>query len=166
MSTTISKIEEVYSQVFPGNPMEYFFLDDHFAEQYRADQQFGKVFGVFSGLAIFVTCLGLLGLASYMAARRTKEIGIRKVLGATPGLILLLLGKQFFWLVIIGASFALPLAWWGGDQWLDGYAYRTPLSFDIFSISFLLVLLISALIVIWQTSRSAFTNPVESMRDQ
>ncbi|MEP4093162.1 ABC transporter permease [Reichenbachiella sp.] len=164
MSNSIAQIEEVYARIFPGNPIEYFFLDNHFAEQYKADEQFSHVFSVFSGLSIIVTCLGLLGLASYMAARRTKEVGIRKVLGASPELIFVLLGKQFFWLVLIGAAIAIPLSWWGGNLWLDNYAYRTPLSAWLFIASLLAVMLVAAVTVVWQTSRSAFINPVDAIR--
>ncbi|MDB4285802.1 ABC transporter permease [bacterium] len=166
LPTTISKIEEAYNRFFPGNPIEYFFLDDFFAKQYKADQRFGKVFGLFAFLAILVACLGLLGLASYIAARRTKEIGIRKVLGASTLQILMLLAKQFIILVLIAAVIAVPLAWWGGGEWLASYAYRSPISFWILALPVLVVALIAMATVVWQTLRTARTNPSDALRDE
>ena len=163
---TIASIEQAYGQIFPGNPFEYFFLDDYFADQYAADQRFGKVFSLFAGLAILVACLGLFGLASYITARRTKEIGVRKVLGASVGQILMLLGKQFALLVLIAAVVAIPIAWWGGDQWLGNYAYRSELSIWLFIAPVILVLGIAILTVLWQSSRAALTNPMDALRTE
>ena len=164
LPATLSKIEENYQRTFPENPIDYFFLDDHFAQQYKADQQFGKVFGLFAGLAILVACLGLLGLASYTAARRTKEIGIRKVLGASTSQILVLMVRQFVLLVLIAAAISIPLAWWGRQEWLNNYAYRSDFSVWLFLIPFLIVLMIAMLTVFWQTFSTARTNPVKALR--
>ncbi|MCB0839517.1 MAG: ABC transporter permease [Bacteroidetes bacterium] len=161
---TIANIERMYEEIFPNNPIEYFFLDEYFARQYKAEQQFGKVFSIFSGLAILVACLGLFGLASYLAARRKKEIGIRKVLGASSRQILVLLGKQFVVLMIIATAIAIPFAWWGGDQWLNQYAYHIDLSVWLFVIPVMMVLGIAVLTVTWQTLRAAHSDPVDSLR--
>lgn len=161
---TIAGIEEAYNQVFPENPFEFFFLDDYFAAQYKADQQFGKVFSLFSGLAILVACLGLFGLTSYITARRTKEIGIRKIMGASVIQILVLLGKQFIGLVFIAALLALPLAWWGGDQWLSTYAFRAGFNLWIFVLPVISIVAIALITVYWQSMKVARSNPADSLR--
>lgn len=156
--------EERWAQFFPGNPFEYFFLDDRFSEQYKADQQFGNVFTIFSGLAIFVACLGLFGLAAFMTAKRTKEIGIRKVLGASISSILQLLSTDFMKLIMVSVLLAIPIAYYGMSQWLSGFAFRIDLYWYIFAVPALLVLLIALLTVSFQTLRAAKSNPVESLR--
>ncbi|MEM6768541.1 MAG: ABC transporter permease [Bacteroidota bacterium] len=164
LAETLDEIEEQYSAMFPENPFEYFFLDSFFAQQYKADQQFGKVFSLFAGLAILVACLGLLGLASHITSRRIKETGIRKILGATPTEILVLLGKQFVWLVGIAAVLAIPVAWWGGQQWLSNFAYKTHISPWVFVLPVLAVLLASIATVSWQARKAAMTNPADALR--
>lgn len=156
--------EQRWSEFFPGNPFEYFFLEDRFEEQYKADKQFGSVFTIFSGLAIFVACLGLFGLAAFMTAKRTKEIGIRKVLGASIGSILNLLSTDFLKLIIVSVVLAIPLAYFGMEQWLNGFAFRISLSWYIFLLPAVLVLLIALATVSFQTSRAARANPVDSLR--
>lgn len=156
--------EERWAQFFPGNPFEYFFLDDRFSEQYKADQQFGNVFTIFSGLAIFVACLGLFGLAAFMTAKRTKEIGIRKVLGASISSILQLLSTDFMKLIMVSVVLAIPIAYYGMSQWLSGFAFRIDLYWYIFAIPALVVLLIALLTVSFQTLRAAKSNPIDSLR--
>src|SRR5207344_1441609 len=117
---TINNVKAEWSKFFPGNTFEYFFLDDHFDEQYKADQRFGQVFGLFTGLAILVACLGLFGLASFTTLQRTKEIGIRKVLGASVGNILNLLYREFAGLLVIAFFITVPLAWFSTSTWLQG----------------------------------------------
>lgn len=160
----IGLAEENWRQFFAGNPLEYFFLDDHFNEQYKADQQFGTVFTVFSVLAIFVACLGLFGLAAFVAAKRTKEIGIRKVLGATVPGILKLLSTDFLKLIIVAVVLAIPMAYYGMDQWLSTFAFRIDLHWYIFAIPALAVSVIAISTVSFQTSRAARANPVKSLR--
>lgn len=156
--------EEKWAQFFPGNPFEYFFLDDRFNEQYKADQRFGSVFTIFSSLAIFVACLGLFGLAAFMTAKRTKEIGIRKVLGATIPNILRLLSTDFLKLILVSVILAIPLAYYGMEQWLNGFAFRINLYWYIFVIPAIMVFLIALLTVSFQTLRAAKSNPVDSLR--
>ena len=160
----IQLAEEQWGRFFPGNPFEYFFLEDNFEEQYKADQQFGNVFTIFSGLAIFVACLGLFGLAAFMASKRTKEIGIRKVLGASVPGILKLLSTDFLKLILVSVVLAIPLAYYGMDQWLNGFAFRIGLSWYIFVLPALVVLIIALATVSFQTSRAARANPVDSLR--
>ncbi|WP_286756548.1 ABC transporter permease [Roseivirga sp. UBA838] len=156
--------EENWARFFPGNPFEYFFLDDRFNEQYKADQQFGSVFTIFSGLAIFVACLGLFGLAAFMTAKRTKEIGIRKVLGASISSILQLLSTDFMKLILVSVVLAIPVAYYGMEQWLNGFAFRIDLYWYIFALPAVLVLTIALLTVSFQTFRAAKSNPVKSLR--
>ena len=166
LSQTIASIEQAFNRLFPRNPFEHFFLDDYFDKQYQADRQFGRIFSLFAGLAILVACLGLFGLASYVTARRTKETGVRKILGASAFQILILLGKQFVWLVLIAAIVGIPLAWWSGNQWLSNYAYRIELDTCVFILPVLLVLLIAILTVTLQSSKAVWTNPVKSLREE
>ena len=161
---TLSSVEESFRSLFPRNPFEYFFLDDDFAKQYQADQRFGKIFGLFAGLAIFVACLGLLGLAAYIAAQRTKEIGIRKVLGASTSQILTLLSRQFVLLVLIASVIAIPLGVWSAQKWLEDYAYTMDLAIWIFVVPVLLVILIAIGTVVWQTLKTAKANPIEALK--
>lgn len=158
--------EKKWAQFFPGNPFEYFFLDDRFDEQYKADKQFGNVFTIFSGLAIFVACLGLFGLAAFVTSKRTKEIGIRKVLGASVSNILNLLSTDFLKLIIVSVILAIPLSYFSMEQWLNGFAFRIGLSWYLFALPALLVLLIALVTVSFQTSRAARANPVKSLRNE
>jgi putative ABC transport system permease protein len=164
LSGTIANIQAGWNRFFPGNPFEYFFLDEHFNEQYKADQRFGQVFGLFTGLAILVACLGLFGLASFATVQRTKEIGVRKVLGASVSQILQLLYKDFALLVVIGFVISVPIAWYVTHQWLQGYAFRTEPEWWLFVLPFAVVLLIALLTVSFQTLKAALANPVTSLR--
>lgn len=161
---SMAQFESAWQEVFPGNPFNYFFLDDHYNQQYKADQQFGSVFGVFSGLAIFIACLGLFGLSSLTALQRTKEIGVRKVLGASLFGILRLMSKDY--LVLIGAAIALsiPLAAWIMNSWLQGFAFRIALSWWIFVVPSLAVVAVALVTVSVHTLKAAMTDPVKSLR--
>lgn len=161
---SMSKFEADWKELFPGNPFNFFFLDEKYNNQYKADQQFGQVFTVFAGLAIFIACLGLFGLSSLTAIQRTKEIGVRKVLGASVGGILVLVSKDY--LVLIGTAIlvATPVSWWIMNNWLQGFALRIPLSFMIFAIPSVMVIVVAILTVGFHTARAAMTNPVSSLR--
>ena len=161
---SLARFEEHWKSLFPGNPFIHLFLDDHYNEQYQADQQFGKVFGVFSVLAIFIACLGLFGLSSLTAIQRTKEIGVRKVLGATLRSILGLMSRDYIVLLFISIVLAVPVAWWIMDGWLQGFAYRIPLSWWIFAAPSLAVVTIALVTVSVHTLRAARTNPATSLR--
>jgi putative ABC transport system permease protein len=158
------KFEDEWKALFPGNPFIHFFLDDHYNQQYQADQQFGKVFGIFSTLAIFIACLGLFGLSSLTAIQRTKEIGVRKVLGASVPSILGLVSKDYIILMVMAIVLAVPVAWWIMTGWLESFAYRIPLSWWIFVIPSLAVIGIALLTVGFHTLKAARTNPVTSLR--
>ena len=150
----------------PDHPFEYQFLDDHFAEVYRADSQVSSIVGVLAGLAIVISCLGLFGLASYSAERRVKEVGIRKVLGASVQNIVGMLSKDFLKYVLIAALIALPLAWFGVHKWLEDYAYRISISWWIFFIAVIIAMMIAFVTISFQAIMAAVANPVESLRTE
>ncbi len=160
----LGSLEEPWRTIFPGNPVEYFFLDEFFNRQYKSDHQFGRVFGLFSALAIFVACLGLFGLASFMTIQRTKEIGVRKVLGSTAYNIVLLLSKGFMQLVIIANLIAWPLAWWVMNSWLDAFPYHININPLLFLFAGLGVILIAFLSVSFQTLKAALSNPADTLK--
>ncbi len=163
---TISQIREKCLQFFPGNTFEYFFLDEQFNRQYQDDITFGRLTVVFSGLAIVIACLGLLGLSLYAAVQRTKEIGIRKVLGALGAQPLLLLSKDFIRLIVLSSLIAWPLAWYLMQQWLQNYHYRIDLNPWLFMLPALLVLVIAMLTISFQTIRAARSNPVKALKSE
>lgn len=163
---TIEQVKNAWSRFFPGNTFEYFFLDEHFDQQYKADQKFGQVFGLFTSLAILVACLGLFGLASFTTLQRTKEIGIRKVLGASVAQILQLLYQEFALLLCIAFLLAVPLAWWVVSNWLQGYAFRINIHWSYFLLPFVTIMLIALLTVSFQSVRAALSNPVKSLRTE
>lgn len=163
---TIEGVKTVWDKFFPGNTFDYFFLDDHFNKQYQADQKFGQVFGFFTVLAILVACLGLFGLASFTTLQRTKEIGIRKVLGASVTGILQLLYREFALLLLIAFVIAIPLAWFMTNNWLQGYAFRINMQWSFFVLPFVLIVLIAWLTVSFQSLKAAFANPVKSLRSE
>jgi putative ABC transport system permease protein len=162
----IAAIEKPYEASFPGNPLDYFFLDESFNRQYARDDRFGEVFTIFTGLAIFIASLGLVGLASFMAVQRTREIGIRKVLGSSASGIVVLLSKGFMQPVLIGIVIAFPLGWWLMDRWLQTFPYHTQLSLWVFAISGILVLIIAFISVSSQTLKAAMTKPAETLKHE
>jgi putative ABC transport system permease protein len=162
----IEKVKIAWDEFFPGNTFQYFFLDDHFNEQYKADQHFGQIFGIFTSLAILVACLGLFGLSSFTTLQRTKEIGIRKVLGASASHILKLLFGEFSILLLIAFLIATPIAWLSASKWLQGYAFRIQLHWSYFIVPFLVIILIAMITVSYQSLKAAFANPVKSLRTE
>ena len=138
----------------------------NFARQYKAERRLGQTCGYFSALAIFITCLGLFGLATYSAERRTKEIGIRKVLGATVMNVTALLSKDFVKLVLLANLIAWPMAWFAMNKWLQNFAFRVDIGWWVFALAGGLTLLIALITVSMQTIRAALTNPVEALRNE
>jgi len=157
-------LENFWKKFAPGYPFEYYFLDEQFEAMYRSEHRTGKIFNYFTLLAIFISCLGLFGLASFTIERRTKEIGIRKVLGASVPGIVGLLSKEFIFLVAISNVIAWPLAYYGAKQWLQNFAYHVELSWLFFVIPGMLALLIAIVVVSFQSLKVAVKNPVESLR--
>lgn len=164
MQETMAYIESTYDEFFPGDLFEYNFMDVRFDAQYSRDEQFGKIFNLFSMLAIGISCLGLFGLAGYTAIQKTKEIGIRKVLGATVTDILQLLSKEFLVLILIASSIGLPLIYLGAKQWLMAYEYQTGIGAVFFLLPVLIVLFVAATIIISQSFRTAQANPIKALR--
>jgi len=161
---TIEALERAWGEVFPGTTFEYFFLDTDYDNQYAAEARLTQIFGAFAFLAIVVACLGLFGLASFVTAQRTKEIGVRKVLGATVPQILVLLAKDFVMLVLVAVVLAAPLAWFGMNQWLDGFAYRIGLGPGLFLLAGGLALVVALATVSWKALRAATLDPVKALR--
>ena len=162
----MAKIETTIKNNNPGYPFDYIFVDDEFNIQFKSEMLIGKLSRVFSLLAIIISCLGLFGLAAYTAERRTKEIGIRKVLGASITGITGLLSKDFLRLVFISAVIAFPLSWWFMHKWLQNYAYRITINWWVFVLAGLLALLIALVTISFQSIRAAIANPVKSLRTE
>ncbi len=166
MQPVLAAIEKIWKTHFTEYPFEYVFLDEDFAQQYSAEERLGKIVSIFSMLTIFVACLGLLGLASFTTEQRTKEIGIRKVLGASAPQIILLLSRDFTRLVLLAVIIAWPIAWYGMHRWLQDFAYRIDISWWIFALAGLATLLIALLTVSLQAIKAAIVNPVDSLRSE
>jgi len=165
INKTIEDLEKTWGEIAPNRPFIYSFLDDSFNHQYEADFRFQRLFTAFSGLALFIACLGLLGLATYTAQQRTKEIGVRKVLGATTFNIVHLLSLDFMKLVILAIIIATPVAWFAMDKWLANFAYHINIQWWMFTIAGLSALSIAMLTVGWQAIKTAGANPVNSLRE-
>ena len=163
---TIAGIRKTWDKYFPADPIEYSFLDETFGQQYKADQLFGKVFGVFAFLAILIACFGLLGLSAYNVLQRTKEIGIRKVLGASVQNILFLLSTDFLKLIIIALFIAIPVGWWVMNSWLQDFAYRISIHWWVFIIAAVIAVLIAFFTISTQAVKAAITSPVKSLRTE
>jgi putative ABC transport system permease protein len=164
LKEALAFVESQWKSMYSNNPFENFFLDTDFDRQYRADEQVGRIFSIFTVLGLFIACLGLLGLASFTAASRTKEIGIRKVLGAPAAGIVIMLSKQFTKWVLLANAIAWPVAYYIMSRWLENFAYRTDINIFMFIVSGLLVLGVAIITVSFQTIRAATTNPVDSLR--
>jgi putative ABC transport system permease protein len=164
LKETIAGAEQAWNTIYPGNPFDYFFLDDAFNQQYEADQKLGSTIALFAFLAILVACLGLFGLASFTTTQRTKEIGIRKVLGASVSDIVRLLNVNFLSLILLSNLIAWPLAYWGMSKWLENYEFAIQINVWLFIVPALLVLLIALLTISFQTIKAARANPVKSLK--
>jgi putative ABC transport system permease protein len=166
LPATVKAAENKWKTTIPNRPFSYYFLDEFFDRQYRGEERFGKLFLNFAILAIFISCLGLLGLASYSTMQRTKEIGVRKVMGASVSNIVNLLSKDFLKLVIISFFIAVPVAWYFMHEWLKDFAYPTDISWWIFVASGILALFIALFTISFQAIRAAMANPTKSLRTE
>ena len=160
------RIRQMWRQMAPSQPFGYSFMDDSFRHLYAAEAQTGYIAVTFAVLAIAIACLGLFGLITFAAEQRTREIGIRKVLGARVSTIVTLIAKDFLGLVVVASIIAFPIAFWAMSHWLEGFHYRTGISWWIFAGAALLAILIAAITVSYQAIRAALTNPVESLRTE
>lgn len=166
LPATLAAVETAWSEVAPSRPFTYSFLDEDFAEQYVSELRFGRLFGVFSGLAIGIACVGLFGLAAHAAAQRTKEIGVRRVLGATVGQIVVLLSRNVVALVAAGVAVGAPVVVWGMSRWLDGFATRIALGWAPFALATAVVLTVAVLTVGGHALRAALADPVRALRSE
>jgi len=163
---TISFLESKWKTLVPDRPFEYRFLDDDYNKLYNAEIRLGKIMDLFSGIAILLACLGLFGLSSYAAQQRIKEIGIRKVLGASAGNITVALSKDFVGLAIVAIVIAFPVAWWATHKWLQDFSYRTDINWSIYVGAGLGTLLLTMITVAFQAIKAAIANPVKSLRTE
>jgi putative ABC transport system permease protein len=166
IAATVKNIEALWKKMAPSEPFTYSFLNEDFNRMYESEQRSGKIFISFAILAILIACLGLFGLATYAAEQRTKEIGIRKVLGATVGSIANMLSRDFLKLVIIAALLAFPLAWWAMHTWLQNFAYRIDISWWVFVIAGMIAILIALFTISFKAIKAALANPVKSLRTE
>jgi len=164
IADTLAFLRKKWKQIDPTQAFDYFFLDEAFGRQYKADEKLSRIFFCFTLLAIFIACLGLFGLVSFTAQKRTKEIGIRKALGASVSEIIWLLSKEFTRWVLLANLIAWPLAYLAMNKWLQNFAYRINIGVGTFALSALLALLIALLTVGFQAIRAARANPVDTLR--
>jgi putative ABC transport system permease protein len=164
LQSNLAALEKIYKSSFPGNPFEYFFADENFNKQYITEQQYSRLFTTASVWAIIIACLGLFGLATYTVESRTKEIGVRKVLGASVTNIAQLLSKDFLKLVLVSIIIASPIAWYVMHQWLQDFAYRIQISWWVFAMAGAAALIIALATVSFQAVKAALSNPVKSLR--
>jgi putative ABC transport system permease protein len=162
----LSVMKKQWDSYNTDEPFTYAFMDDLYNKTYSAEQKTGTILNIFSVLTIFVACLGLFGLATYTAEQRTKEIGIRKVLGASVTQVTQMLSKEFIKLVLIASFIAFPTAWWATNKWLESFAYRINISWWIFAVSGFTALLIALITVSFQAIKAAIANPVKSLRTE
>ena len=165
-SNTISNIENIWKTMAPGQPFNYYFLDDSFNTTYESEQRLGRIFTIFTILSIIIACLGLFGLAAFSAEKRSKEIGIRKVLGASVSQITYKLSIDFLKLVGIAIVISIPLAWYAMNKWLEDFTYRIDIGVGVFFLAVLLAIAISVITVSFQGIKAAIVNPVESLKTE
>jgi ABC-type antimicrobial peptide transport system permease subunit len=164
--TTLASIEKTYKEFFPEEDFSYNFLDESIAKFYTSEKNLSRLLTWAAGIAIFISCMGLLGLVIYTTNQRTKEIGVRKVLGASVSNIVSILSRDFVWLVLIASFIAIPLTWWAMHKWLENFAYQTPVSWWVFGLSILSMMAMAVLTLSIQTIRAANANPVDSLRTE
>ena len=163
---TIASLQKIYKEVNPKFPFTYQFSDQEFAKLYTSEAVVSKLANLFAFLAIFISCLGLFGLATFTAEQRVKEIGVRKVLGASVSTIVQLLAANFLKPVVLAFLIAFPLAWYAMNKWLEGYAYKVSISWTMFAGAALLTICIALVTVSFQTIKAAIVNPVKSLRSE
>jgi putative ABC transport system permease protein len=162
----MKQIEKLWNELFPSYVFEYQFLDEKIASFYSEENQLSVIYKLFAGIAIFLSCLGLYGLASFMAVQRIKEVGIRKVLGATIGNIVYLFSKEFVLLIGVAFVIAAPIAWYFVHQWVQHYVYRLPISGWIFLMGGILSVLVALATVSFQALKAAVANPIKNLRTE
>jgi putative ABC transport system permease protein len=162
----LTQLEALHKRFNPQTPFSYYFLDDAFDKMYKTEIRLAQMFGIFTTLAILIACLGLFGLATFMAEVRTKEIGIRKVLGASAASIAALLSRDFLRLVVVAIVVACPVAYYCMEKWLQDFAYRTSINWGFFGLTALVAIATAVLAVSYQSIRAAKANPVKSLKTE
>jgi putative ABC transport system permease protein len=162
----IAQIEKIWKSYFPNDPFDYYFLDENYNNQYKSDLAFGKVFGLFSILAIIIACFGLLGLSAFNTMQKSKEIGIRKIMGASIKSIIGLLVKEFVWQIIIAIGIAIPIGWYVMNSWLQDFAYHISINMWIFILAGIVSLIIPISTILFHAYKNAIVNPVKSLRTE
>jgi ABC-type antimicrobial peptide transport system permease subunit len=166
IASTMQSVQEIWQKTFPNSVYEYKFLDEKIESFYKQEAQLSQLYKIFAAIAIFLSCLGLYGLASFMAVQRIKEVGIRKVLGATAGNIVYLFSKEFIVLISIAFLIATPLAWYFMNKWLQDYVYRINISWWLFAAGGLVAIVIALATISFQAVKAAIANPVKSLRTE
>ena len=166
IASVINTVESKWKSMVPAQPFNYSFMDADFSKIYTAEQQTGKLFITFAVFAIFIGCLGLFGLVTYAAEQRTKEIGVRKVLGASVGGIVTMLSKDFAKLILMASLIAFPIAWWSMHKWLQSFAYRITISWWVFIVAATTATVIAMITISFQAIKAAIANPVRSLRTE
>jgi ABC-type antimicrobial peptide transport system permease subunit len=166
MPQTISSIEKTWTSLFPDEMFNYEFLDDRIASFYRQEQKLYTAFRLFVGIAILIGCMGLYGLIAFSTLQRTKEVGIRKVLGAPLASIVYLFSKEFIWLILIAFLVAAPVAYYAMHSWLENFAYHIDISAGIFLVAIMVSFLIAAVTIASQTMKAALANPVRALKSE
>jgi ABC-type antimicrobial peptide transport system permease subunit len=166
LSPTLKEIENSYKAIYPQSLFEYEFVDEMVANFYREEKKMSNLLKVFVGVAIAISCLGLYGLVSFMAAQKVKEIGIRKVLGASILNIVMLLSKDFLWLVGIAFVIASPIAWYAMNKWLQDFQYSIKIGIGIFALAGLIAFLLAMITVSWQAIKAALADPIKSLKSE
>jgi ABC-type antimicrobial peptide transport system permease subunit len=165
-SQNLAIIERVFKEHFPNIPFQYDFVDEQYGEKFASEERIGRLSGIFTALAILISCLGLFGLTSFVAEQRTKEIGVRKVLGASVFNVWNMLSKDFLRLVVISCFIAVPISYYVMNGWLQDYPYRIIISWWIFGLAMLGAMLITVITVSFQAIRAARANPIKSLRTE
>jgi ABC-type antimicrobial peptide transport system permease subunit len=166
MEATIKALEEISADLNPAYPFSYGFIDQDLANLYEGENRMGKLFNLFAILAIFISCMGLYGLSAFMAEQRTKEIGVRKVLGSSVLNVVYLLSIKFTMLILVAVVIAVPLAWLAVNSWLDSFAYRVDADWVVFLAASLAALVIAWVTVSYESIKAAIANPIKSLRTE
>jgi putative ABC transport system permease protein len=166
LQNTIAFLKDTWNSFSPEYPFDYNFLDENFEKMYRSENKLSGLLWIFTGMAIFVGCMGLFGLATFSAEQRTKEIGIRKVLGASAANITAMLSKTFLKPVFIASVLAFPIGWWVMNKWLQDFAYRVNISWWVFVLAAFITLLIAMITISFQAIKAAIAKPVHSLRSE
>jgi ABC-type antimicrobial peptide transport system permease subunit len=165
-SDHLKSIEAIFRRYNPDYPFEYHFVDEDYALKFEDTRRVAKLTGLFAGLTVFISCLGLFGLAAYMAENRVKEIGVRKVLGASVTSVVTLLSREFMLLVVISIFIATPVAWYAMNLWLNDFSYRIGMPWWVFAVAGVLAIVVSLLTVSYQAIKAALLDPVKSLRSE